>query len=292
MPSAPRSLTARSQRWRERRDFFVPNASEIVATDYTVAAIDCIRTAAPFVVQHHYSGSFVASRLSVGLFRNSGGTGPRLVGVATFSVPMNNSVIPKHAAVSSREGVELGRFVLLDDVPGNGETFFASRAFRILRSEKPEVIAVVSYADPVERRSNDGHVVKPGHLGSALSLVNAQYRGRAAGRTQLILPNGAVFSERAASKVRNGETGCAYAVDQLTAGGCPSPDSSDLRSWLEGLIRSGVVKTFRHPGNHVFAFSLTKAARLAAKHLPVLPTPRRDRTGASADVTALPLFHP
>ena len=45
-----------------------------------------------------------------------------VVGVAVFSVPMHGGVIPKHTGVAAAEGVELGRFVLRDSVPGNGET--------------------------------------------------------------------------------------------------------------------------------------------------------------------------
>src|SRR3546814_15125188 len=104
-----------------------------------------MKTAKPFVVANHYSGSFPASRCSVGLFRNGRAGTSRLVGIATFSVPMNNAAIVKHTGLTHfNSGAELGRLVLSDDVEGYGETFFLSRAFRLLLQETPEIIPILS----------------------------------------------------------------------------------------------------------------------------------------------------
>src|SRR3546814_1727155 len=74
-------ITDRSQRWRERRSMFVPATGTINPAEFSVDIVDCMKTAKPFVVANHYSGSFPASRWSVGLFR-SGRTGTsRLVGL-------------------------------------------------------------------------------------------------------------------------------------------------------------------------------------------------------------------
>lgn len=258
-------LTSRSQRWRERRTRFVQASSTIRVSDYAVDLIDCDRQARPFVEAHHYSCSFPASRLSVGLFDQTGRKA-RLVGVATYSVPMNNKVVPVHTGVDANAGAELGRFVLLDDVAGNGETFFLSRANRLLRQTKPEIISVVSYADPIERRDASGQVIKPGHIGRVYQAMSAQYRGRAGPRTHHVLPSGQIFSGRAASKIQNREQGYRYAVDQLVRAGAPAPPSADdLREWYAGLIASGFLGRRRHPGNHVYVFPLTHAARLAGR---------------------------
>ena len=266
-------LTDRSQRWRDRRARFIPAATVIRPCDYAVDVIDCERQARPFVEAHHYAGSFPASRLSVGLFDQTGRR-PLLVGVATFSTPMNNQVVPAHTGLPSPEGVELGRLVLLDSVAGNGETYFLSRAVRLLRREKPAVLSVVSYADPVERRDGAGRLVKPGHVGRVYQAMSATYRGRARARTLHVMPDGQVFSGRATSKIQNREQGYAYAVDQLVAAGAVRPDrKDDLRAWYAGLLATGFLRRRRHPGNHVYAFSLTQAARLAARALPSLPYP-------------------
>ena len=90
-PSPPRFL--RSQRWRDRRQHFVPGASEIDPREYSVDVISR-ETAAEFVCRSHYSGTFVASQLATGLFRNGGGGRSQLVGVAAFSQPMTPAVIP------------------------------------------------------------------------------------------------------------------------------------------------------------------------------------------------------
>ena len=66
----------------------------------------------------------------------------QLVGVVVFSVPMQERAIPAwFDGLSPRLGIEIGRLVLLDDVPGNGETFLLGRAFRALRSQLPECLA-------------------------------------------------------------------------------------------------------------------------------------------------------
>ena len=261
-------ITTRSQRWRDRREAYVPDASTINPANFDVAAIDDGQ-AKPFVVQHHYSGTFPASRLSVGLFR-----GCTLAGVATFSVPMNNASVKAHTGlVQPLAGCDLGRFVLLDDVAGNGETWFLARALRVLRAEKPGILAVVSCADPQPRLTAAGVLVKPGHVGQIYKAMSAPYRGRTRARFEHLLPDGRIFSERAVSKLRRLETGHAYAVDQLVAAGADRPVNDNLGAWFDSLVASGFVDRRRHPGNHIYTFPLTRAARLAARHLPTAAYP-------------------
>lgn len=283
-------ITNRSQRWRDRRDRFIPAATVIDPEAYSVDVIDCIKTAKPFVLRHHYSRSFPASRLSIGLFRNARAGRSDLVGVATFSVPMNNAAITKHTGLGShRSGADLGRFVLLDDVPGNGESFFLSRAFKHLRREKPEILSVISYADPMKRCSPSGHIIAPGHVGRLYAVAGALYRGRSAPRYETFTPDGQIFSERAISKIRNAETGHAYAADELIRRGAERPTSAD-KDWLASLLKTGFFTRRRHNGNHIYAFPLTKAAKLAGRDLPQLEYPLLDRTPHGNDVTALPLL--
>src|SRR3546814_64871 len=178
-------ITDRSQRWRERRSMFVPAAGTINPEEFSVDIVDCMKTAKPFVVANHYSGSFPASRCSVGLFRNGRAGTSRLVGIATFSVPMNNAAIVKHTGLTHfNSGAELGRLVLSDDVEGNGETFFLSRAFKLLRQEKPEIISILSYADPMRRIGPAGDVIMPGPVGRAYQCFGAAYRGHTKPRSE------------------------------------------------------------------------------------------------------------
>lgn len=285
-------IVERSQRWRDRRDAYVPNTSLIDASEYGVEIVPCMGVAKPFVLEHHYSGSFPASRLSVGLFRRTGVAPSRLVGVATFSQPMNNACVPNHTGLPDhRLGAELGRLVLLDEVAGNGETWFLSRAFRALRREKPTIEAVISYADPMIRIDADGRTIKPGHVGQVYAVMGAAYRGRATARSETMTPDGQVFSDRDLSKIRTGETGCRYATEEMMSRGARRPRrDEDPRAWLKALYDEGFLSKRRNPGNHAYSFELTNKARLAGRGLPRLAYPRLDRSATSGDATALPLL--
>jgi hypothetical protein len=285
-------ITDRSQRWRDRRARYVPATSEIDPRALSVDVIDTVRDAAPFVKAHHYAGSMPVSRLSVGLFRNGRGGRADLVGVCVFAVPINNASVPKSAGLDQpRAACDLGRLVLLDDVGGNGESFLVSRAFRLLRREKPEIISVISYADPVRRVDANGQIFLPGHVGSLYAVMGSRYVGRSSPRTDLILPDGRPISSRAISKIRNGETGQRYAIDDLIRAGARSPSiGEDRGAWLAAIEREGIVHRRRHPGNHIYLFPLTKAAKIAARRIREFSYPVLERGRTSGDVTAMPLF--
>lgn len=283
--------TDRSQRWRERREAFVPGGAEFDPSIHSVDVIDCWTTAKPFVEAHHYSGSFPASRLSAGLFRNGPAGTSVLVGVCTFAQPSNNRSVAKTANLSHHtHAVDLGRLVLLDDVGCNGESFLVSRALRLLRQHKPEVLSVISYADPVKRRVLGSGVVHGGHIGRIYQVMDALYLGRATPRTLDIMPNGLVFSPRALSKLRGGETGADYAVRQLLAAGAddmqPSENADD---WMARLRSRGFFTRIRHPGTHKYLFPLTRSAKIAATPLVRYDYPRADLS-QPFDVTALEIM--
>jgi hypothetical protein len=286
-------ITDRSQRWRERRARFLPAGTEIDPRAFSVDVIDTKRDATPFVHAHHYAGSMPVARLSLGLFRNGKGGRSDLVGVCVFSVPINNASVPKSAGLHSPDAAcDLGRFVLLDGVAGNGESWFLSRAFRLLRHEKPGILSVISYADPVRRTDEYGRVFLPGHVGQLYAVMGSRYVGRSAPRTDLILPNGRPISSRAISKIRNAETGQRYAADDLVrAGARHRRHGEDPAAWLADLERSGFLSRRRHPGNHTYVFALTRAARIAARRVPEHPYPILDRRAIVGDVTALPLLY-
>lgn len=282
-------LVTRSQRWRERRSLYIADRDTVRPQDYDVRPIE-ERCARDFVCSHHYAGSFPAARLSIGLFAAGGAA---LKGVAVFSVPMNQAVTPKHTGLADpRAAVELGRLVLLDEVPQNGESHFVSRAFRCLRAEKPEILAVVSYADPTPRFGEAGELVKPGHIGQAYQALSACLRGRTPPRPHFILPKGQVVSERALAKIRAQDQGHRYAAAQLDAGGVePRRPHEDPRAWVSRLIAEGQIRRRLGAGKYVYAWPLTMAARLAGRDLPTLPYPRLGDPLA-LDASALPLFAP
>lgn len=282
----------RSQRWRDRRTRLVENGDVIDTSVHSVAVIDCYRQAKPFVQAHHYSGTFPATRLSCGLFRNGKGGRSEIVGVCSFAVPVNNASVQLQTGLDDHlAAVDLGRLVLLDDVPGNAESWFVSRAFRLLRREKPGILSVIAYSDPVRRTTEDGIVVMPGHCGMVYQALSAQLRGRSSPRTDHIMPNGRIVSPRALSKIRSGDTGAAYAERQLIdAGASPREFAEDPACWIDRLTRQGAITRRRHPGNLVYTFALTRAARIASRGKPALEYPRLDRDANAGDMLELPLL--
>src|SRR3546814_10362830 len=101
------------------------------------------------------------------------------------------------------------------------------------------------------RRSGPaGDVIMPGHVGRAYQCFGAAYRGRTKPRSEMATPDGQIFSERAISKIRNHETGMAYAIDELVRRGAPKP-TADTKSWLESLSSVGFFTRRKHSGNHI-----------------------------------------
>lgn len=261
-----------TQRWRERRDSYRPAREPIDTSSYLVEPIEETEAKA-FVIRHHYSASYPAARFRVGLFRRRDFQRPDLVGVVVFSVPMNVRTVPRYLGVGPNEGVELGRLVLLDDVPANGESWAVSRAFRLLREAKPEVRAVVAYSDPLPRRTDEGVIVMPGHYGITYQALNARHFGRSSSETLWRTADWRIVSRRALSKIRNDETGAAYAYRTLLAMGAPKRRAmEDGAAYVERALTEGPFTRVRHPGNIVYGWSLDRRAKAALA--PGLPYPK------------------
>lgn len=241
-----------SQRWVERNGVWVPERHVCDVKKLEVAVIPDDTTAKDFVLAHHYSGSYPAARLRVGLYEAG-----ELVGVAVYSTPSNQSVIPCWADRPAEEGVELGRFVLLDRVGFNAESWFWSRARRMVRRHLPEVGVILAYSDPIARETLDGEVVLPGHVGTIYQATNGAYLGRATARTLYLDVWGRVVSPRSISKILGGERGEAYATAQLEeATRTTRRDGESKRQWVERAKRQ--LRKVRHTGNHVYLWGVTK----------------------------------
>jgi hypothetical protein len=270
------------QRWREGRTRFVPPEEVFDPSRFGVEVIE-EGAAKDFVVRHHYSGSYPAARLRVGLFERQPFLRPRLVGVAVFSVPMQRAAVPAYApALAPSAGVELGRFVLLDRVAFNAESWFLARAFAALSSELDEVEMVLSYSDPVPRRTATGRLVMPGHVGQIYQAFNGRFVGRSSPRSLWLDRAGRVVSERALSKIRNEERGAAYATRLLLDAGAPRPRANEgPAAWVTRALQEGPFRRVRHPGNLVYVWALGgKPARRAVElgFPPALPYVRKPGT--------------
>lgn len=253
---------AGEQRWMKQRSVFVP-PPPAERFDPSRACVELIpeSVAKAFIIEHHYSKSYPAARLRVGLFLKPGPfQAEQLVGAAVFAIPMQGRAIPAYwPSLSPSQGVELSRLVLRPEALFNAETWFLARAFRLLRRQLPDVRAILSYADPVPRTSHDGTLVKRGHVGTIYRAHSARSLGRSSPRTLILAPDGRVVSGRALSKLRNGEQGAAYAYQQLLDMGAPRrvPNESD-ESYVRRAIEQGPFRRMKHPGNLAFGWDLPR----------------------------------
>ncbi len=231
-------------------------AREVVSTrDLDVAEIDEL-TAKAFVETHHYSRSFPASRRRVGLYKRG-----ELAGVAVFSRPFRAEVLTNvFPQLDVDQAAELGRFVLLDHVGANAETWFLSRALDLVRDQ---LRGVVSFSDPNPRTNIDGDRTFPGHYGCIYQASNARYKGLTDAATLRLLPDGTVFSNFSSGKIRRGLVGWRSAAAELERfGAAPltSVEDRDERiAWLE-TWRDALTRPMRHRGLHRYTFMLDRAA--------------------------------
>jgi hypothetical protein len=245
-----------TQRWTGGRDSYRPLGEPIDTSKYGVEVLGSDKIAKTFVRTHHYSGSYPAARFRVGLYRTTKSGVSELVGVCVFGVPAQNASIPKWCGVAPNEGVVLSRFVLLDDVPANGESWFLGQSFSALIKEKKDLLTVLSYSDPVPRLTSRGEVVMPGHVGTIYQAFNGTYHGRSKKETQWFGPDGRLFDRRSFSKIRNGEQGAGAAYDRLLARGAPPKRSGE--TWAAYILRAKEesFRRVRHTGNHVYTWPL------------------------------------
>jgi hypothetical protein len=218
---------------------------------YDVGTVDEL-TAKAFVERHHYSHTYPAAMQRYGLWRTG-----QLVGAAVLSVPVQKAVLTNvfPELEPYTESAELGRFVLLDEVPANAESWFLAEAYR--QAAALGMRGVVSFSDPLPRRSSDGLVILPGHVGTIYQASNAMYLGRGTPRSLVLLPDGTVFSERSRDKIRSRDRGYVYAAAQLQQWGArPLEDGDEPTTWLAEAFAAVGVRRIRHHGNHRYAFTL------------------------------------
>lgn len=267
------SVVPATQRWRHRNARW-QTRDEVVATERLAVAPIAETVAKNFVVEHHYSASYPASRLRYGLIDT---TSDRLMGVCVLGVPVQarvlTGVFPDLEPYV--ESLELSRLVLLDDpiVGANAESWMVSRVFRLAAAEG--LRGVVSFSDPQPRRRSDGSVVLPGHVGIVYQALGASYLGRGTARSLTILPDGAVYSDRSMAKVRAGERGHEYAERQLIVrGATPRGTGENPSEWLTRALSEIGSRKIRHAGNHRYAWSIGRKDQRARIELETLAYPK------------------
>lgn len=256
--------TDRQHSWRHRSDGGFDPAR------YTVEPVDEL-TAKGYIVRHHYSASYPSAKWRFGLF-DSG----ELVGALVYSIPMQDAVLtnPFPELEPTVESIELGRLVLADEVPANGESWFVARCGE--EAAARGVRGVVSFSDPL-RRIVDGRLTCPGHIGVVYQASNALYTGRGAPQTMTILPTGEVLNNRAKSKVRGQEMGHEHVERKLvTLGARPMRAGEKPAAWLARAMDDVGVVRVRHRGNFRYCFTLGTRSQRRAVRLgrPSLPYPK------------------
>lgn len=247
---------ALNQRWRDGRSSYRRPTEPIRTAEYDVAEILDDTTAKNFIKVHHYSKTYPAARVRVGLYHRG-----ELAGLSVFSHPCCDAALTNIFPVPAMSAIELGRFLLLDSVAGNGESWFLARSFDILRNKG--IRGVISFSDPMPRRTIDGKIIHVGHVGTIYQSHNGIYVGRGFARTLRLLPDGRVFSERAAQKIRKGERGWRYAADQLESFGAPPAPTDDAYArtvWLQSSLAM-LTRKLAHKGNHKYAWPLDRSIR-------------------------------
>lgn len=255
------------QRWTERRASRRPAGEVIQTSAYDVTPI-AGALARSFVMQHHYAATCSAPAHPFGLFHRG-----ELAGVACFGPPPSMNAHRKvFPTLSIAQAVTLGRLVLLDEVPGNGESWFVARCFELLAARG--IVAVESCADPQARTTDTGATVFRGHLGIVYQATNGRYIGRTNASTLRLFPDGTVFSNRASGKVVRGERSDDVAEAQLVRWGAERRQSDeDPLAWVQRW-RSELTRPMRHRGNHRYLWCLDKRKRRAVLSAPALAYPK------------------
>ncbi len=270
LPGETPTLSRRCQRWTGRTMAWQLADPErrFDARRYTVRLVEDDATAKRYVTANHYSGSYVSALWRFGLYRDG-----QLVGIAVFSNPgggpaVLTSVLPE--LTPCVESMELGRFFLAQDEPGNTESWFLARCLDYLTMVG--VRAVVSFADPMPRQMHDGTIVAPGHVGWIYQATNALYTGRSVARTLWLLPDGTVLNETAKQKIRDQKQGHRYAEKMLIRWGAqPMRAGQDPKMWLRQAGYDAGVRLFRHYGCHRYVFLL--GTRRERRDVLVAPSP-------------------
>lgn len=250
-------LDAVAMRWRLGRTSYRPAQEPIDPSQFFVQRI-AEREAKSFVITHHYSKSFPAAIACYGLMQRIAPHQSRLSGVAVFSVSMQPKAADSYGA-AGEPFCELGRFVLLDEVGGNGETYFLARALRQLSLDKVSTAGrskyklCLAYSDPVPRSDIRGNLTLIGHTGSIYGAASAAYCGRSSARTLWLAPDGTSLSQRALSKLRSDDTGAKYAYEMLLRHGAPviAPGETG-REYVRRALSEGPFRRLQHPGNHAY----------------------------------------
>lgn len=146
--------------------------------DYEIKRIDC-NTAKKYIQENHYShGSHNRPSPCYALF-----DGEDMIGCMMFATPCSERVRASVFGEDYKDSVtELHRLHILDCTPKNTESWFISRCLKMLKKDKPQIKAVLSFSDTTQ--GHDGTIYKAtnayriGATASALFYIDQEGRLR------------------------------------------------------------------------------------------------------------------
>jgi len=126
------------------------------------------------VVKYHYSHLWTKCSVALGLFYNTGKphsffdeNEEHLIGIIIYGDPIGRHSGGSISELLDRTEVyELTRLFIHDGYGNNIESWFISQSFNWLKKNKPNIKALISYADP-----------KAGHAGVIYQATNWLYQG-------------------------------------------------------------------------------------------------------------------
>ena len=134
---------------------------------YQIIEIDR-NEAKDFIEIYHYTHNLGVFKVAYGLFLNK-----KIVGCIVFGFPIGRQTIKSISPIlQNSEVLELTRLVLLDEIEKNSESYFISKAIKILKKNHPKLKVIISYSDPMYS-----------HLGIIYQATNFLYQGN---KTMLI----------------------------------------------------------------------------------------------------------
>ena len=143
--------------------------------DYEVKRIPCLK-AKEYIIKNHYShGCHNRPSPCYGLFDKE-----KMIGVLMFATPCSERVRASVFGEQYKDCVtELHRLHILDFTPKNTESWFISRCLKLLKKDKPQIKAVLSFSD-----------LTVGHSGVIYKATNAYRVGQTSTSTFYLDENG------------------------------------------------------------------------------------------------------
>lgn len=261
-------------RWRPTGEVFDPRR-------YEVAIIPDDTTAKAFVERYHYAHTYPSARVRIGCFDRGAPflREDRLCGLQVYSHPMQDRVLDR-LPCDREETTELGRFVMLDRVESNVETWFMARGFELLY--KLGYRGIVSFSDPVPRSRvvrREGRLVEHpdlvhrGHVGTIYQAKGFTRVTDGTARTLQIFPDGTSLPARSLQKVRALESrweGVAKLITSHVATTLdldpaevmlpPAATREEARAWVARWIPQ-ITRPLRHRGNLCYVVGLDALTR-------------------------------